>query len=724
MLKIYPGWKYVTNKFTDGQPSSQKLDPLHNKLNLEADRTNPYGGLQRPPSLFPTDPSRTAACTLHHNYNNVGAVPANQQPVSASRRTVDTTSAARTVEELPSPSMALTTVNAADTQQEVLSRVIMIGELSVPVAQKALPVYTQETLRSSQDSAPAQVECNKMRQLDDYLGRAADMLKLSRADDGQREKNLSGPFTEINADSLKHTKHLGNSVDFELEQNTSGDLLNVSLSDDGVLQEETNRTLISPNQKGDDSRNLSQTQKVNVNVVDKKDEVLNKQAEFHENVDNKDILLNKKFEDVHQESELAYAEQNNQGTVKCRLGNAENFETVLSTKDGREFDKQKHLYPQNSMSVVGGVSVIPDNSIYCGEEVFQTEEENEVSHGKQQHPTLKDEAQNYDKEHNGQKRIQGFERRVQDPLESEGDARRAHIGESSAEEVSNEDREMPVSESIYGGKGDQPDEGEEPGNRQLREQKQWDENEQQYYQHYAGHQKDDQYYQYGEDAMYQHQYDQQHAEGYDQQYMTQEGEQYYQQYGEQVEGQYSQEYADQEGLQYNQEQGQYEQQLDQYDQQYADWQEGHGSQQYMEQHAGLYEQLYEEHQLEPGVQHISEDERTVQDKEYNKEKRKEQKDQVADELDQEQQHVFRRDQQDGVCDGSSYEDGKYQESMEVYDAMHGSVGEGSQGIGSAGAEGEKTLNEVVEGNTNDSTALLQQPGISSDLTEASPSESK
>jgi hypothetical protein len=725
MLKIYPSWKFVTNKLTAGQPSSRRLDPLRNKLNLEADRTNPYGGLQSPSSVLPTDSSRTAARTLHRNYNTVGAIPANHQPVSASRTTVDTTLAARTVDELPLPSTALPAVNAADTR-EVPSSVITIGEHSVPVAQKVPPVYGQETLGSSHDRAAGQVECNKMGQLDDYLERAAEMLKLSRADDGQRDKNLSRYFNEINADSLKDTKHLGNSVDFELEQNTSGDLLNVSLSDDGVLQEETNRTLISLSQKGDSNRNLSQTEKVNVNAVNKEDEVLNKQAQFHENVDNKDTLLNKKFEDLHQESKPTLAEQNNQETVKCRVDNTENFETVLSTKDGREFDNQTHLYPQNSMSVAGGESVIPDKSIYSGEKVFQTEEENEASHWKQQHSTPNDDAQNCDKELNGQKGIQGFERRMQDPLESEADARRDNIDESSAEEVVKDDRDMPVSDSVYGGEGDQPDqlyEGEEPGNRLLTEQKQWDENEQQYYQQYAGHQEGDQYDQYGEDEMYQQQYDQEHAEGYDQQYMIQEGEQYYQQYGEQAEGQYSQEYVDQEGLQYDQREGQHEQQLDQYDQRYADWQEGQCSQQYMEQQADQYDQHYEEHRLQPGVQHVSEDKRTVQDEEYNKENRKEKNDHVSDELDQRQQRVFWRDWQDDACDGSSYENGKYQEQMKVYDATQGSV-EGSQEIGSAGAEEEKTLSEVVGGTTGGSTALPQQPDISSDLTEASPSGSK
>jgi len=723
MLKIYPRWKYVT-KFTDGQCSSQNLDPLHTKLNLAADTANPYGGLRSPLSMFPTDSSRTAARKLHHMYKTVGAVPANYQPVSPSRTTVDTMTAARNVDGLPLPGTVLPTGNAADTQQVVPSSVSMIGGHSVPRAQNARPVCTQETLVSSHCGADGQVESNKMRHLDDYLGRAAEILKLSRADDGQRDKNLSRYFNEINADSLKDTKHLGNSVDFELEQNTSGDLLNVSLSDDGVLQEETNRTL---SQKGANNRNLSQTQKVTVNSVNKIDDVQNKQAEFHENVDNKDVLLNKKFEDLHQQSELARAEQDNWETVKCRMDNAENFETVLDRKDEKEFDNEKHLYPQNYTSVAGGESGIPDKSIYCGEKDFPTEEGNEVSHWKQEYSTMNDEVQNYNKELNGQKRIQGFERSVENHLESEADARRDNIDESSAEEVVNDDRKMPVNESMYGGEGDKPDElyeGEEPGNRELKEQTQWDESEQQYYQQYAGKKEGDQYYEYREDQMYQQQYDQENSEGYDQQYMIQQGEQYYQQYEEQVEGQYDQDYVDQEGLQYNQQEGQYEQQLDQYDQQYADWQEGQCSQRYMEQEAGQYDQYYEEHQLEPGVQHVSEDKPTVQNEECNKESSEDRNDQVSDELDQRQKHAVQRHRQGSVSDGISYEYGKYQEEMEMHDATQGSVGEGSRDIGSAGAEWEETLSEAVGGKTGGSTTLPQQSDISSDLTEASPSGSK
>lgn len=720
MLKIYPGWKYVT-KFTDGQCPSQKVDPLHTKLNLAADTANPYGGLRSPLSMFPTDSSRTAACTLHHSYKTVGAVPANYQPASASRTTVDTRTAARNVDGLPLPGTVLPTGNAADTQQAVPSSVIMIGEHSVPTPQNARPIYTQETLVSSQYSAAGQVESNKMRHLDDYLGRAAEILKLSRADNGQRDKNLSGYFNEINADSLKDTKHLGNSVDFELEQNTSGDLLNVSLSDDDVLQEETNRTL---SQKGANDRNLSQTRKVTVNAVNKIDDVQNKQAEFNENVDNKDVLLNKKFEDLHQQSELAHAEQDNWETVKCKVDNAENFETVLDRKDEKEFDGEKHLYPHNYTSVAEGELGIPDKSI-C-EKDFQTEEGNEVSHWKQEYSTMNDEVQKHNKELNGQKRIQGFERSVEDPLENEADARRDNNDKSSAEEVVNDDRKMAVSESMYGGEGDKPDElyqGEEPGNRELTEQTQWDESEQQYYQQYAGQEEGDQYYEYREDQMYQQQYDQENAEGYDQQYMIQQGEQYYQQYEEQVEGQYHQDYVDQEGLQYNQQEGQYEQQPDQYDQQYAYWQEGQCSQQYTEQQ-GQHDQYYEEHQLEPGVQHVSEDKPAVQNEECNKGSSEDQNDQVSDELDQRQQHAVQGHQQGSVSDGISYENGKYQEEMEMHDATQGSVGEGSRDIGSAGAEWEETLSEVVGGKTGGSTTLPQQPDISSDLTEASPSGSK
>jgi hypothetical protein len=692
MLKIYPGWKYVTSKFADGQPSLQKVDPLRNKLNSEADRTDICGGLRSSSTLFPADSNRAAARTLDHSYNTGGAVPTNHQTVSASRTTGDVIAAARTVDRQPLPGTALPTVNIADTQ-EVRNSLIMIGEHSVPVAKKAPQVYTQERLGSRPNSAAGQVECNKMRQLDDYLGRAAQMLKLSRADDSQRDKNVNGYFNEIDADSLKDAKHVGNSVEFELEQNTSGDLLNVSLSDDGVLQEETNRTLISLSQTRDNNRNLNQTQKENVSAVNKTDEVLNKQAGFHESMDNEDVLLSKKFEDLHQELELAHPEQKNKETAIHRVDAAEDFGTALDRKDGREFDNQ-HSYPQNSTSVAGSESAVPDSSIYCGEEVLRTEEENEVSHWKQQFSTLNDGVQNCDNGLKGWKIIRGFERSVQDPLECEAHARRDNADESSAEEPVNDDREVPVSGSRYVGEGyrtDKPYEGEEPGSRQLTEQEQRDENEQQYYQQDAD-QEGDQYYQYGEDEMYQQQYDQEHAEGYDQQYMLQEGEQYYQQYGEQVEGEYDQEYVDQEGLQYGEQDGQY-----------ADWQEGLCHQQYVQQEASQYNQYHADHQLEPGLQHISEDKRTVQDEEDSKEDSKEHNDEL--------QHVFRRDLQDGMCDGTSYEEGKYQEQVKMYETMQGGVG-------------EKTLSKVVAGKTDNSTALPQQPDISSGLTEASPSGSK
>jgi len=153
-------------------------------------------------------------------------------------------------------------------------------------------------------------------------------------------------------------------------------------------------------------------------------------------------------------------------------------------------------------------------------------------------------------------------------------------------------------------------------------------------------------------------------------------------------------------------------------------QEEQCSQQYMEQQAGQYDQYYEEHQLEPGVQHVSEDKPAVQDEECNKESSEDRNDQVSDELDQRQRHAVQRHRQSTVSDGSSYENGKYQGEMEMHNATQGSVGEGSRDIGSAGAEWEETLSEAVGGKTGGSTTLPQQPDISSDLTEASPSGSK
>nr|CAD7428616.1 unnamed protein product [Timema monikensis] len=75
-----------------------------------------------------------------------------------------------------------------------------------------------------------------------YIDQAADLLKLNR-DEAQPSTFVKGLHSNLGSTNdiskLNVDSKLGNSVDFEMEQNTSKDLLNVSLSDDGILQEET-----------------------------------------------------------------------------------------------------------------------------------------------------------------------------------------------------------------------------------------------------------------------------------------------------------------------------------------------------------------------------------------------------------------------------------------------------------------------------------------------------
>jgi epidermal growth factor receptor substrate 15 len=756
MLKMYPGWKHVTNKFTDGQPSTPKFDPLNNKLSLEADRNKPYRGLESLSSLFPADYRRRVPFTSHHDHSAVCVIPPGHKPISISRTTIDTAPATTTVDGLPLPSIALPTDNVIDTQQKLPSCVVTVGQHSV--SQKELPICTKETFNSSHNSTTGQLEYHKINELDDYLGRAAEMLKLSRAAENLSDTNLSQHFSEINPE-LKDTKHLGNSVDFELEQNTSGDILNVSLSDDGVLQEESNRTLLNFSQKGDQNKNISLTKQLNINVVNNNGEVLNKKAQLVENVNNKDILLNKNVQFLHHGSKPAYLEQQNQETVK---GDAQNFKTALDSKGGGEFDSQQQLYQKNATLIRGGDPVIPDKSIYDGGTLFETEEQSGLSERKHQKSMLDDEVHNHGNNLDGQKQIEGFERSEQNPKESyvcEDNAVRQEkiddTDESNAQGLmGNKCEETPANENICEAEGDQLDEqykGEEPGDGQFTEQKQWNENDQQYYQQYAE-QQGDEYYQYVEGERYQQHTEIEYDQQCDEHYVNQEGEQHYQQqYADQVEGQYdqkygnqnveqyNQQYVDQEGLQYNQQEGQCEQQAGQYEQQEGQHDQQNIDQQYMEYQTDQYDQQYEayeqqkqkDNQLLPESQHVSEDNQTAQCEEDNQElgnqeDTKEECDQIS-ELIQRQRLEVKGDNQESAGDvshTSSFEDGKYQEQMKAYQATESGVGDGSQGGGMAGAKEEKTLSEVVDDKIYGISALPKQPDISSNLTEPSSSKRK
>jgi hypothetical protein len=691
MLKMYPDWRYVNNKFTGDQPSTRKSDPLLNKLNLEIDRSNPYRGEGNSLFLFPEDYKRSTAPTLHQDYSALGVIPASYQPVSAHRTTVDTTPKTKPI---VGPSPACHVINVVDTEK-LPSIVVTVGEHSA--TQKAPPIYTHETFIYSQNCATDEVGSNKIDQLDDYLGRAAEILQLSRGED-----NLSvirRCLNEINPDSLKDTKNLGDSVDFELEQNTSGDLLNVSLSDDGVLQEETSRTLVG--QKGDDDKDISQTEQVNINAVNNKDKLMNRNAQRSENVDNDSIISNKEV----QEESKPHLEQWNQETVEGGSDGAQSFTSALDRKG--EFDKQQQLHQKNSILRGAGDSVIPDRSLYPGEALSESEGQSGLSQTEQQYSTLNDDVQNQDKTLTVERKLEHVERNVPDS------AGNAYTSEADASETH-------VNESLYRAEGGQPTqqyEAEQPGDTEFT----GEENDQQYYQQYTEQQEDDQYYQYGGGEIYQQTTEGEYGQNYDEQYLNQEGEQYYQQYAEQVEGQYGY----QNGEQYSQ---QYE---DQYDQQYSDQQEGQYDEQYTEQHTDQYEQRYEDHQqqgeksselLSEG-QWVREGRQGVQCEEANeevsnKEDTEEHRDQISEELAQGQQYEVQEE------NAGDFHDGEYQEQMQVCGAIQGDVGEENIGGGTAGAKEEKTLSKVVEDKAYDNNALPKQSDISSDLTEPSSSGSK
>jgi hypothetical protein len=706
---MYPNWRYVSNKFTDEQPSTRKYDPLLNKLNVEVNRNIPYRGLASSLSIFPEDYDRRTDPTCHQHYPTVGVIATSQQPLSAQSTTVGTAPATKPIEGLPSPTAACHTINVTD-KEKIPSIVVTVGEHSA--SQKALPVHTHETFIHDQNSATDRVGSNKIDQLDDYLKRAVEILQSCRGEDNLRDTRRC--FSEMNPDSLKDTKNVGNSVDFELEQNTSGDLLNVSLSDDGVLQEETSRTLVD--QKDVPDKDISQPVQVNINAVNNKDKLMNKNAQLSENVvDNEDILLNEEIQDLHQEFKPPHLEEKNQEGS----GDAQIFTSSL---DGKyEFDKQQELHQKNSTLREAGDSVISDKSLCPGEGISETEGQTGLFQGEQQYSALNEEVENNDKMLNVERSFEDVEGNASD---STGNA---NVSVADA-------CEAPVNESGYraeGGQLSQQYETEQSGGTEFTDQKQWEENNQQYYQQYGEQQEDDQYYRYGDD-MYQQQTDGEYGQKYDEPYTNQEGEQYYQQYAEQVEGQYgfqngeqySEQYVGQEGQLYSQQEGQYDQQEGQYEEQY------------MEQLAGQYDQHNEDYQQqaqqnsEPPSegQWVGEGRLSVQCEEANEEANsegdtEEHRDRIPKEL-QEQQPEVQEERAGGIYESRSCEDEKYQDEMKVCDATQGDVGEKNTEGGASGAKEVKTFSTVVEDKSYDNTALPKQSVVSSDLTEPSSSGSK
>jgi hypothetical protein len=711
MLKMYPNWRYLSDKFTGDQPSTQKYDPLLNKLNIEVDRNNPYRGLASSLSVFPEDYGRSADPTRHQHYSTVGVIPASHQPVSPQSITVGTAPTTKPIDGLPSPTAACHVITVADTEK-IPSIVVTVGEHSA--SQKALPVQTHETFIYNQNSATDRVTSNKIDQLDDYLKRSAEMLQLCRGEDNLRDTRRC--FSEINHDSLKDTKNLGNSVDFELEQNTSGDLLNVSLSDDGVLQEETSRTLVD--QKDVEDKDIHQPEKVNINAVNNKDELTNKNSQLSKNVvDDEGILLYKEIQDLHQELKPPHVDEKNQESVKGGLGDAQIFTSALEGKC--EFDKQQQEELQKNYTLrEAGESVISDKSLYPGEGISETEGQSGLSQREQQYSTLNEELQNNDKMLNVERKIEDVERNVSD---STGNA---YVSVADA-------CKAPVNESRCRAEEGQPSqqyEAEQSGGTEFTDQKQWEGNDQQYYQQYVEQQEGDQYYRYGEDEMYKQHTDSEYGQKYDELYTDQQGEQYYQQYAEQMEGQYGyqngEQYMDQEGQLYSLQEAQY-------DQQYADQQEGQYEEQYTEEHADQYKQHYDDQQQqgqnnsEPPSegQWLREGRLSVQCEEANDGANNEEDtegchDHISEELLQEQLEV-QEESAGGIHDRDSYEDEKYQDEMKVCGVTQGDVGEKNTEGGTSGAKEKEMLSTVVEDETCDNTALPKHSDVSSDLTEPS-----
>jgi hypothetical protein len=440
---------------------------------------------------------------------------------------------------------------------------------------------------------------------------------------------------------------------------------------------------------------------------------MNRNAQNREIVDNEGIPLNEEVQDLCEESK-PHLEQRSHETAEGGSGSAQSFTSALGRKG--EFHKQQQLHQKNSTLRGAGDSVIPET-------ISETEGQSGLSQKEQRYSTLNDEVQNHDKTLNVERKLEDVERNVPDS------AGNAYISEAEASET-------PVNESLYRAEGSQPNqqyEAEQPGDTEFTEQKQWEENDQQYYQQYTEQQEDDQYYQYGEGEMYRQNTEGEYGQEYDERYVNQEGQQYYQQYPEQVEGQYgyqngeqySQQCEDQEGQLYSQQQAQYNQQEGQYDEQY------------MEQHTDQYEQRYEDYQqqgeksgqlLSEG-QWVREGRQGVECEETNegvsnKEDTEEHHDQISEELVQGQQYEVQEESAGDFHDRRSFEDGKYQEEMQVCGAIQGDVGEENIEGGTSGTKEEKTLSKVVEDKAYDSNALPKQSDISSDLTEPSSSGSK
>nr|CAD7441038.1 unnamed protein product [Timema bartmani] len=115
---------------------------------------------------------------------------------------------------------------------------------SVPLRQGVLPEKPPFLGPDTHNNSPTSYRANH------YIDQAADLLKSNR-DEAQPSTFVKGLHSNLGSTNdiskLNVDSKLGNSVDFEMEQNTSKDLLNVSLSDDdGILQEETTDPSLSP----------------------------------------------------------------------------------------------------------------------------------------------------------------------------------------------------------------------------------------------------------------------------------------------------------------------------------------------------------------------------------------------------------------------------------------------------------------------------------------------
>ncbi|KAJ9577316.1 hypothetical protein L9F63_006155 [Diploptera punctata] len=117
------------------------------------------------------------------------------------------------------------------------------------------------------------------------------MLKVSGVDINN-DKSVLQNLSEGMPQSLKDNKNLGNSIDVELEQNTSGDILNVTLSDDGILQDEPSKTLVTPIHKTNENNHSNNANSEMLEDVSHKGNI---QHDVRENMDKEENIEDAKF---------------------------------------------------------------------------------------------------------------------------------------------------------------------------------------------------------------------------------------------------------------------------------------------------------------------------------------------------------------------------------------------------------------------------------------------